>query len=208
VPDPVLRQAYIVPFKGKATVILGYNGVIDLARNAEPGLEVRTGVIYDNDDYVYRDGLEPVFEVSRYHWHKGESPGDLVFSYCIYRLPHQQKPTMVVVPRHKLDAIAASKHKSPWNDPDSFPAMCEKTAIKRAAKLWTLSPNKKETVAFREAINRIDEADPADLPAAPGGDEFAGFGDLPEGERAIGTVAPVNAPPMDSERKPVQSRLI
>jgi len=96
--------------------------------------------------------------------------------------------------------------------------MGEKTAIKRAAKLWTMQAERREeAAAFKEAM-RLDEADPEDIPEAPGGDELDGFGDLAEGERSIGSaaVAPVATPDSpaaeagDGERprKTVQSRVV
>jgi len=211
VPDPVLKEAFIIPFGKKATLVLGYQGILKLARNAEPGLSVRTGTVYQNDDYELVEGLEQKFSISRRWWQKDNTePGRVAFCYCIYKTPAGE-PQLVVVPYPDLDALASKSRAgnrpgTPWHD--HFAAMGEKTAIKRAAKLWTMqSERREEAAAFNEAM-RLDDADPADMPAAPGGDEFAGFGDLPEGERSIGTVAPVNAPPMDSERKPVQSRLI
>jgi recombination protein RecT len=185
IPDPVLKQAYIIPFKKKATVVLGYPGLIDLARRACPGLEVNTGVVYDNDDYTLTGGKNPDLLIRKYHWQKGEEPGEVAFSFGTFKSPEASDYTLVVVPRYKLDAIAAAKggNGSPWLT--NFPEMAEKTAIRRMSRLWTLSPERREDARrFREAL-AIDEAD--ELPAMEV--ENPDLAELSEGEARVGQAA-------------------
>lgn len=194
-PDPVLKEVFIVPFKKKATLVMGYPGVLKLARNADPGLSVRTGTVYENDDYVLEEGLEQRFRITKRWWQKRDKEGNpmqsgfVEFCYCVYKFPGSE-PQLVVVPFADLDELATSSKAgnrpgTPWHD--HFAAMGEKTAIKRAAKLWTMQAERREeAAAFKEAM-RLDEAAPEDIPEAPGGDEMEGFGDLVEGERSIGS---------------------
>lgn len=227
VPDPVLKEVFIVPFKKKATLVLGYPGVLKLARNADPGLSVRTGTVYENDDYVLEEGLYQTFSISKRWWQKRDKegnptqPGFVEFCYCVYKFPGAD-PQLVIVPYADLHELAnkskaGNRAGTPWHD--HFAAMGEKTAIKRAAKLWTMQAERREEAAtFKEAM-RLDEADPEDIPEAPGGDELDGFGDLAEGERSIGSaaVAPVATPHSPAAetgagesrpRKTVQSRVV
>lgn len=191
IPDPILKQVYIIPFGPQATVVLGYNGLIDLARRACPSLSIRTGVVYENDDYVYREGLDPEFSIKKRWWEtqSGER-GKLRFAYCIYQYPGSS-PQIVVVSRQELEELAAKsrsgfKPGTPWHD--HFAAMGEKTAVKRASKVWTLSGEVDDIQRFREAMEYDDTET---LPTAPPSDEeqvFSDFGALSEGEHPIGTV--------------------
>lgn len=48
-------QAYMVPFKGKATLIVGYQGYIDLAYRTGQVAVVKAEVVYENDEFEYRN---------------------------------------------------------------------------------------------------------------------------------------------------------
>jgi phage RecT family recombinase len=171
VPDPAFKQVYIIPFRdrgqAKAQPILGYNGLIDLARNADPSLEVRTGCVYANDGFTYRDGTKQELEIHTPHWLAGMEPGELLFSWCAYKTASQSEPSLVVVPAKTLNALRAKQGGrgfSPWADAESFPAMCEKTAIRRAAKKWSLAPHTDAGRKLREALSDDDRADTGELP--------------------------------------------
>lgn len=200
----VLKQAYIIPFKKKATIVLGYPGLIDLARRACPGLELFTGVVYANDDYTLLGGTKTELIIRRFHWQNDEAPGELIFSYCVFKAPEASGFTTVIVPRYKLDELAASKRRpgssTPWDT--NFPEMCEKTGIRRAARLWTLSPDRRDDAArFREAL-AVDESD--ELPPMPD-QENADLADLAEGERSTGGDAGASANGDTAGRKRVNS---
>lgn len=160
VPDPAMKQVYIVPFKDKgvkkAQPILGYNGLIDLARNADPSLVVRTGCVFDNDDFHFTDGTERSLMIYKPHWIKGELPGRLLFSWCSYKVSSQSIFETVVVPAAKLEALRDKKKDSggatTWGNPENYPAMCEKTAIRQAAKKWTLAPHTEAGKRLRQAV--------------------------------------------------------
>lgn len=182
-PDPVLKQAYIVPFKGRATIVLGYPGLIELARRACPGLAVHTGVVYANDEYELVGGTDTRVVIRKYHWQREELPGEILFAYCAFKAPEASDYTTVVVPRYKLDAIADSKG-NVWKS--NYAEMAEKTAIRRAAKFWSLSAERAEDARrFRDAL-AIDESESELEPApeVPNADLDA----IAEGERPIGDI--------------------
>ena len=165
IPDPVLQEAHIVPFKdhgvAKATFIAGYKGLVKLARNSDPGLEIAVGRVYANDDYVLEDGLEPVFKVTKRWWEKPncKDAGEFKFSYCVSRQGGAGKPRLLVLSAQEGKAIgeaskAGMKPGRPWYD--NFEAMVDKTTVRRSAKLWTLDPDKPDTMRFRQAV-ALDE---------------------------------------------------
>lgn len=193
-PDPVLKQAYIIPFKGKAQLILGYPGLIELARRACPGLQLHTGVVYENDEHRIIQGTRNEVVITKAHWQKDENPGELIFAYCAYKTPEASDYETVIVPRYKLEELKGQKvrpgSQSPWVT--NFAEMSEKTAIRRAARFWTLSAeHTAHSARFREAL-AVDESD--ELPAAPGEDNpdlaEMGEGDAPIVSRTDGTENP------------------
>lgn len=191
IPDPVLKQAYVVPFKGKATLILGYPGLVELARRACPGLIMHTGAVYENDDYQIREGTDQRVTISRTHWMKGERPGNLICTFCAFKPPQSYDYTTVIVPRYKLDDLAAAKGGkfSPWTT--HFPEMGEKTAIRRASRFWSMAAETNEEAyrQLREAIT-IDEAE--ELPPCPEAEDAEGkamLDGLEEGQHRVGSMS-------------------
>jgi phage RecT family recombinase len=173
IPDPILQQAYIIPFRNngrkEATLIVAYKGLMELARRAEPKLFVETGTVYENDKYMLNTGLRPTFQIVSQWWEEHDEPGNPVFSYCISNMPDQEKRLVIVSAK---EGVAMAKQSRggyqkgrPWFD--HFTAMCEKTAVRRSAKLWSLSPSRKETKALLEAV-AVDEMEAENLAAVPG----------------------------------------
>ena len=56
-PDPVLGEAWFVPFKGVVTFIPGYKGLIKLAYQSEQVAKVSAHVVRDGDAFDYEYGL-------------------------------------------------------------------------------------------------------------------------------------------------------
>ena len=60
IPDG--KEAVIVPFKGVATLIPMVDGVVKCAHNAIKGLTIRARVVYQGDEFEYRDGAQVVLK--------------------------------------------------------------------------------------------------------------------------------------------------
>jgi phage RecT family recombinase len=201
-PDPGMRQVAIVPFREKgvksAKPILMYNGLIDLARNADPSLQLRTGIVYDNDDYEFVDGTTRRLTIKYPHWLKGEQPGTPLFSWCAYRTKHQAETETVIVPFPELDtlrkrAIEKSYNgNTPWDE--EFGAMSEKTAIRRASKKWTFAPYSEAGRRLREAVAADDgEGELPEVSSEIGGDDERPATGTAAVAKALG-VTPTNSP--------------
>lgn len=54
--DPALGLAYMVPFKGVATFITGYKGLMELARRSNQVSRIVARTVYENDDFDYEEG--------------------------------------------------------------------------------------------------------------------------------------------------------
>ena len=132
--------AALVPFKNKgvltATLIIGYKGMVDLARRAIPGIVIDTQVVTTDDEFEYELGL------NRKLVHKRDPDGSLptekniVAAYAIAYMPkNPQQPELELLFRSELDHIrktyAQTKSKV-WIE--EYAEACKKTALRRLGK--------------------------------------------------------------------------
>lgn len=55
----LLGHCYILPYKSEATFIIGYKGMIDLARRSGHIQSIYAHAVYENDEFEYELGLHP-----------------------------------------------------------------------------------------------------------------------------------------------------
>ncbi len=141
-PNTVLGHAYLVPFwntkknRNDVQVIVGYKGLIDLARRSGQIVSISAHEVCENDEFDCRYGLNEVLD------HKpamGER-GAVVAFYAMAKLKDGGH-AFEVMSLKQIQEIAAgtqSKGKSgPWRD--HFVEMGRKTVIRRLAKYLPLS---------------------------------------------------------------------
>ncbi len=135
--DGVTGQAYLIPFKGRAQLVVGYKGYNTLA--ARSGITITGAVVRQGDEFDYQLGT------GAYVRHKPRSSkGTITHAWaCAQTL---DRPAVVeVLHIDELMAVrkkspGASRSDSPWNDMDvGFPAMCQKTAKRRLARSMPLN---------------------------------------------------------------------
>lgn len=135
--DGVTGQAYLIPFKGKVQLVIGYKGFNTLAARAD--LTITGAVVREGDPFEYELGT------ASYIRHKpAGGSGRIVKAWAA--ATHLRRPPIVAV--LDIDELMATKARSPgakrsdspWSDPAiGFPAMCEKTAKRRLARSMPLS---------------------------------------------------------------------
>lgn len=162
-PNTVLGHAYLVPFKTKrkdnngverfvdsVQVIVGYKGLIDLARRSGQIVSLTAHEVCQNDKFELAYGLDeklnhtPCLDGDR---------GGVVGFYAIAKLKDGGH-AFEFMSKYQVDQIAAgtqSKGKyGPWKD--HFIEMGRKTAIRRLAKYLPLS------IEFQTAVALDDQA--------------------------------------------------
>jgi recombination protein RecT len=136
--DGVTGQAYLIPFKGKAQLVIGYKGYNTLA--ARSGITIGGGVVREGDVFEFELGSSAFAR----HVPRLGNKGRIVAAYATATA--KDRPAVVCV--LDIDDLLAVKGKSPgakrsdspWNDQAiGFPAMCEKTAKRRLARSLPLN---------------------------------------------------------------------
>jgi recombination protein RecT len=147
--DGVTGQAYLIPFKGRAQLVIGYKGFNTLA--ARSGITISGGVVREGDEFEFELGSAAFVR----HRPKLGSKGRLIAAYAT-ATAKDRPPVVTVLDIDELNAVkgrspGAKRSDSPWNDSIiGFPAMCEKTAKRRLARAMPLN--------VMQLAARMDEA--------------------------------------------------
>lgn len=145
--DGVLGHAYLVPFKGVVQLIVGYKGLIDLARRSGQLSTIFARIVYSKDQFEYAYGLTERLE----HIPSGETdPGEVLAVYAVARLK-DGGTQFEVMTRAEVDAIRArsqAKDSGPWVT--DFAEMAKKTCLRRLCKMLPASVELSRAVALDE----------------------------------------------------------
>lgn len=164
-PDGVLGQAYLVPFGSKVQLIVGYKGLISLARNSGDVVSIAAHEVCRNDHFKYVFGLEEKLE----HIPASGERGEITHFYAVAQFKGGGHHFDVMT-RGEVEAIrdgssgyktalrfkkAGEEPNSPWAS--SFVEMGKKSAIRRIAKY--LPMNVQKAAAMTEAYEAGRHAD-------------------------------------------------
>lgn len=214
-PNTVLGHAYLVPFNTKrkdangnerwvnsVQVIVGYKGLIDLARRSGQIVSIAAHEVCENDEFECAYGLVEVLT----HKPAMQNRGDVVAFYAVAHLKDGGHAFEVMSVEQVNEIMAATQSKGkygPWKD--HFVEMGRKTAIRRLAKYLPLSIEFQTAAALDDMAStgrdqRIEDntidgifthvTDDADAPASDQMDDAA-----PQVEHAPSE----NAPPMRAD---------
>lgn len=188
-PDPILGQVYLVPFNckekdasgrdvwiKKCQAIVGYRGLITLARNSGEVQSIVAKEVYSKDDFEIDWGQEVPF---RHKPYLGQDRGDIIFVWCLVRFKdgsiHWDYMTIGEVQKIRdksqgySQALKYAKRdekgnltsvNSPWFT--DFAEMAKKTVIRRVAKYLPLSVQKAafiEDMADKGKLVKFDDDD-------------------------------------------------
>ncbi|EPR9084293.1 recombination protein RecT [Cronobacter dublinensis] len=166
-PGGALGHAYLLPFDRRqkqgnqwvtvateAQLIIGYRGMIDLARRSGQIVSLSARAVHENDTFSYAYGLEEKLEHVPC---EDGNPGALTHVYAVARLKDGgvQFEVMSKTAVDKVRALSKSGDKGPWVD--HYEEMAKKTAIRRLFKYLPVS------IELQRAVN-IDEKAEADVP--------------------------------------------
>lgn len=158
-PGNGLGHAYLLPFDKRAKVqgqwqtvatecqlIIGYRGMIDLARRSGQIVSLSARTVYEKDHFVYRYGLDETVE----HIPADGERGRLTYVYAVAKLK-DGGVQFEVMSRSEIEAVRAKSKagtSGPWVD--HFDEMAKKTAIRRLFKYLPVSVEMARAVTMDE----------------------------------------------------------
>ncbi|MBE3589978.1 MAG: recombination protein RecT [Firmicutes bacterium] len=187
----LLGHCYIIPYGREATFIVGYRGMIDLARRSGNIQSIYAQVVYQNDHFVLRYGLDEKLEHIPWHLREDqafENGGPIRGAYMVAKfkdgghfvhyMPIQE------IEAHRKRSKAANN--GPWVT--DYEEMCKKTVVRAGWKWLPIS------VEIMRAVEATDEQSKTAEQVAEGDDAidvpFQVAGETPSAEPEPAPAAP------------------
>lgn len=189
----VLGHGWLIPFKGKAQLVIGYQGLLELAHRSGQIASIQAHVVHEADAFSYAFGLNERLD----HTPAAGARGEATHYYCVVKSQsggvYWDVITRAEAEEHR-DRFAMAKSRDgrvvgPWRD--HFDSMALKTVIKRVLKMAPRSTEIATALGADESAQVHPglmagmgpvEASAADLPADPApGAPAAPVWDDPEG---------------------------
>lgn len=145
-PNSPLGHAYLIPYKDQCQFIIGYKGLLDLARRSGRIVEVTAQVVREGDVFEYEFGTSRVLR----HKPAKEGRGAVEFVYAYAHLTDGGF-AFEVMNVEDVEAIRKrgnSRGRSPWDT--DWEAMAKKTVLRRLCKLLPQSTELSHAVAVDE----------------------------------------------------------
>lgn len=155
-PGP-MGHCYLLPFKNKGKTecqfIIGYRGMIDLARRSGHIKSIYAHAVYEKDEFEYELGLEPKLK----HKPSMEADrGEFIGAYAVahfkdggYQFEFMPKSE---IEKRKARSKSANSSYSPWKT--DYEEMAKKTVIRHMWKYLPISVEIQEVVAHDEGTAR------------------------------------------------------
>lgn len=147
-----LGHAYLVPYKRECTLIVGYRGMMDLARRSGQVSSIYAHLVREGDDFEVRLGLEQTIK----HVPSDDPKRDerrVTHVYAVAKLKDGE-PVFVVLTHGQVERYRArsmAKNAMAWSK--DWEAMAMKTAVRR---LFTWLPQSAE-MAIAAAVDEAPE---------------------------------------------------
>lgn len=152
-PGSGLGHCYLVPFKDNRAgtinvqLMIGYKGLLDLARRSGQVLSFAARAVYPGDDFEFSFGIDEMIR----HKPAAERGGELTYTYAVCKLRGGGIQVDVMsradVERHR--ARSRAKNDGPWVT--DYDAMALKTVARRLLKWCPISIEMQKAIGVDEA---------------------------------------------------------
>ena len=153
-PSGSLGHAYLIPFgngkdsQGRPNIqlIIGYRGMLDLAKRSGQISSISARAVYENDDFKYSYGLEETV----HHIPASGERGNLTHVYAVARMKDGgvQFEVMSVFDVEKVKKSSKASASGPWVT--HYEEMAKKTVIRRLFKYLPISIEMQKAVTIDE----------------------------------------------------------
>jgi recombination protein RecT len=160
-PDGILGEGYLVPYKGACQFQAGYRGFISLARRSGQVAFVAAELVFHCDEFDVEFGTnrrlvhKPDFDniergtFDEFGELKGLRGAYAVVKYKDGEFDFEYMPLPLLNQIRNMSKAKNSQY-SPWNTPEARPEMYRKIPIRRLAKRLPLSPEFQRLAAIDE----------------------------------------------------------
>jgi recombination protein RecT len=173
-PDGALGLAYLLPYGKECQLIVGYKGLVALARRSGEISTIYARVVHERDEFSFEYGLS---EQLRHVPSLEDDPGAMTHVYAVAKLK-DGGVQYEVMSRREVEGIKVRSKSSkygPWVT--DYEEMAKKTVIRRLSKMLPASVELSRAVANDERAEaglpqEIDEIEASAVPdeqAAGGG---------------------------------------
>lgn len=162
----LLGHCYFVPFRNSKTglhevqFIIGYKGLIDLARRSGNIESIAAHEVCENDEFEFEYGLEEKLR------HKpalqGRGKPYLYYAYAKFQGGGHQIEVMSVEEIEKIRKRSKAADKGPWVT--DYDEMAKKTVVRRLAKYLPISVEIMRGLAQDETVKTDFSADMTEVP--------------------------------------------
>lgn len=161
-PNTPLGQAYLIPYGKECQFQLGYKGLIDLAYRSGDVSIIQAHTVYENDEFEYELGLNPVLK----HVPAKENRGEPIWFYAIFKtkdgVGYGFEVMSVDDVRAHAKRFSKAYSKGPWQT--NFEEMAKKTVLKRVLKYAPMKSDFVRGVAQDETIKKGISDDMYEVP--------------------------------------------
>lgn len=134
-PNGPTGEAYLIPYKDQCQFIIGYRGLLTLARRSGQIVEVTAQVVRDGDEFEYEFGSNRVLRHKPAIGERGDIT--MVYAYAHLKDGGFAFEVMNVSEVEALRARGNERGHSPWKT--DWEAMAKKTVLRRLCKLLPMS---------------------------------------------------------------------
>ena len=157
-------HCYLVPYKGKAALIIGYTGYIELAYRSGKLANINANVVREGDEFEYAYGLN-----EKLRHVPAQKRGQLTHAYAYFKTTAGAS-SFIVLTREDIDkhrAMSKAPDGPAWHD--NYEAMAQKTAIRMLAKFF---PKSAEVQRAMTIDNIADQGKALDIDMLDGEGDF------------------------------------
>jgi recombination protein RecT len=152
----LLGHCYIIPYGKEATFIIGYKGMIDLARRSGNIKSIYAHAVYENDDFEYEYGLHPALK----HKPAMTNRGEFIGAYAVAHF-NDGGYQFEFMPKEEID-IRRKRSKASGNGPwvTDYEEMAKKTVVRHMFKYLPISIEIMQGVAQDETVKKDITSEP------------------------------------------------
>lgn len=152
-PNTPLGHCYLIPYKDTCQLILGYQGLMELALRSGKVTSIKAVVVRQGDRFEFEQGLNDKL----IHVPAGNDDAPITHVYAVAKIKDGD-PIFTVLSRPQIDArrkrgASGMGRKTPWDT--DFEAMAQKTAIRALFKWIPKSAEMATATVLEDATERF-----------------------------------------------------